>query len=67
MANDKHVFVATYALTNPAQVAYSDGHRIPAGWTGTVVIRWSLRLIIQSSFYLLSKSYSLVEMDRFSI
>ena len=36
-ANDKqHVFVPTYALTYPAQVAYGDGHRIPAGWTGTV-------------------------------
>ena len=38
MTNDAHIFTATYALMNPVQVAYGDGHRVPAMWTGTVTL-----------------------------
>ena len=38
MSNDANIFTATYVLTNPVQVAYGDGHQVPAIWTGTVTL-----------------------------
>ena len=42
MTNDAHMFVATYALKTPVQIAYEHGYRVPAVWTGTVTLTATL-------------------------
>ena len=38
MINDAHIFTVTCALVNLVQVAYGNGHRVPAMWTGIVTL-----------------------------
>ena len=64
MTNNPHIFIATYELTSAVQVAYGDGHRVPAIWTGTVSLpAASGDIILQDVLYVPSLLVNLISLS----